>query len=449
MVSIIIPCYNQAHFLAEAIESALSQTFTDIEVIVVNDGSPDNTSEVAKRYNVRLIEKENGGLSSTRNAGIKAAKGDYILPLDADDKLHPEFIAKTIEYMGYYHIISTWLQTFGNENRKWGSDVLEPKNQHFIQKNHINCCSLMVKSAIIKAGLYDENMKIGYEDWELWQRMTKMGYNVKIVPEYLFFYRKHSVSMFKNAKQRHEEIIDYMKRKTTKTGKLIDIVYILGTGSQSANNEIRFSLRSVEKYCSGYRNIYVIGDVPVFLRNVIAHKVKDGVSKVHNILNKILYACNLPDLSDDFLFMNDDHFFTEYTDVSDYPNYYSTLNIKEFTNAAYKEIINDTVKHFKDFKFFDIHKPIIYNKAKFIEMAKNVPINDHYLGLLIKSSYGNYHKIKGKKVNDCILRNPYKIKEIEQIVKGSGVFSIHDTAINQDLIDYFNLHYPVASNFEI
>jgi glycosyltransferase involved in cell wall biosynthesis len=80
-VSIVIPCYNQAHFLPDAIESAINQTYKDIEIIVVNDGSNDSTSEVAKRYKeVRLIEKENGHLSSARNAGIKAAKGTLILP---------------------------------------------------------------------------------------------------------------------------------------------------------------------------------------------------------------------------------------------------------------------------------------------------------------------------------------------------------------------------------
>lgn len=456
-VSIIIPCYKQAHFLSDAIESCLKQTYKDFEIIVVDDGSPDNVCDVVNKYiiakdkktSIKLISKLNGGLSSARNVGIKAAKGEFILPLDADDKISEFFLEKTMQLTGQYDIISTWLQTFGNENRSWGSEDLEPTHQNFIQKNHINCCSLVRKSAIIKVGMYDENMKIGYEDWDLWQRMTKIGYKVRILPEYLFYYRKHAVSMFTDAKKRHDEIIDYMKRKNTKTGKLIDIVYVVGNGSQSANNELRYSLRSVERFCSGYRNIYIIGDKPHFVRNVIWHNFKEGHNKVHNILDKIIFACNLPDLSDDFLFMNDDHFFTEYTDISDYPNYYSELNIKEFRNAAYREIIQDTVKIFENFRFFDIHKPIIYNKAKFIEMSQNVPIKDHYLGLLIKSSYGNFHNIKGVKTTDCILRDHYTLKEINQITKGTDVFSIHDTAINQDLINYFDINYPIHSKFEI
>ncbi len=82
-------------------------------------------------------------------------------------------------------------------------------------------------------------------------------------------------------------------------------------------------------------------------------------------------------------------------------------------------------------------------------MSKNVPIKDHHLGLLIKSSYGNFHKIKGVKTTDCILRDHYTLNEINQITKDTDVFSIHDTAINQDLINYFDINYPIHSKFEL
>ena len=125
-VTVVIPCYNQAHFLKDAVESVKNQTFKDFEIIVVDDGSPDNTSEVANKLGVRCIRQVNRGLSAARNTGIRAAKGQYILPLDADDKIDPEFLAKTLPYIKNYDIVSTWLRTFGNENRTWGSDKLEP-----------------------------------------------------------------------------------------------------------------------------------------------------------------------------------------------------------------------------------------------------------------------------------------------------------------------------------
>lgn len=87
-VSVIIPCYNQAHFLPEAIESALAQSHPRIEVIVVDDGSPDNTAEIAGRYpNVNCVRQTNCGLAGARNAGFRASRGAYVLFLDADDRL--------------------------------------------------------------------------------------------------------------------------------------------------------------------------------------------------------------------------------------------------------------------------------------------------------------------------------------------------------------------------
>jgi glycosyltransferase involved in cell wall biosynthesis len=91
LVSVVIPCYNQAHFLGEAIESVFSQSYRNFEVIVVDDGSTDNTSEVASRYEeVRLVRQENRGLSGARNRGLAEAEGEYLVFLDSDDRLLPE-----------------------------------------------------------------------------------------------------------------------------------------------------------------------------------------------------------------------------------------------------------------------------------------------------------------------------------------------------------------------
>lgn len=88
LVSIVIPCYRQAHFLPEAIESVLAQTHPRVEIVVVDDGSPDSAAEIAKRYrSVRCLRQENQGVSKARNAGFHASGGDYVIFLDADDRL--------------------------------------------------------------------------------------------------------------------------------------------------------------------------------------------------------------------------------------------------------------------------------------------------------------------------------------------------------------------------
>lgn len=208
-VSIIIPCWNQAHWLPDAIESALNQT-VKCEVIVVNDGSPDNTSEVAKKYPVRLVEKKNGGLSSARNYGIKEAKGEYILCLDSDDKILPEFVEKCLEAND--DIVSTAQQEFGDSNNLWNSQPEHPTHDLFHCANQINCCALYKKEMWEKVGGYDETMT-GYEDWDYWFRTTKLGYTITVIREPLFLYRKHGHSMVSDAISKHEELKQYILSK--------------------------------------------------------------------------------------------------------------------------------------------------------------------------------------------------------------------------------------------
>ena len=99
-VSVIIPCYKQAGFLSDAIESVLAQTHPYVEIIVVDDGSPDNTSDVALSYpGVRCIRQENQGLSAARNTGIRESTGDFLVFLDADDRLTPSASRRGLHYL--------------------------------------------------------------------------------------------------------------------------------------------------------------------------------------------------------------------------------------------------------------------------------------------------------------------------------------------------------------
>lgn len=217
-VSIIIPCYNQGRFLKDAIDSALAQTHKNIEVVVVNDGSTDSTREIAKQYGklIKYVEQTNKGLSAARNAGIKASAGGWILPLDADDKIHPEFITKTI---GKADIVCPHLQCFGKSKDIWkpGKHL---SYKDFLKGNQIFCCSLFSKHVWNTAGGYDEEQFTkgkqgcnGYEDWMFWLNATEKDFNVAIVPEVLFYYRKHEASMYTEAKKNHSKILQYIKSK--------------------------------------------------------------------------------------------------------------------------------------------------------------------------------------------------------------------------------------------
>ena len=214
-VSIIIPCYNQAHYLPEAVGSVVNQTFTHWECIIVNDGSSDNTPQIANslimQYSekqIRLINQENKGLAEARNAGIKASKGKYILPLDADDLIHPEMLQKTVSLLKTHPEIAiayTDVKHFGSANRIVCAGEYDFKR--LCLQNHLNYCSLYRREAWESAGGYNPNMVWGYEDWDFWISCGEKGYCGKRISEPLFMYRVKETSMYTKALEHHSELM--------------------------------------------------------------------------------------------------------------------------------------------------------------------------------------------------------------------------------------------------
>ena len=211
-ISIIIPCYNQAHFLKQCIDSVLQQSYTDWEIIIVNDGSTDNTLklalEFAKKDNrINVIDKENGGLSSARNAGIQQAKGKWFLFLDADDYL----LSRYFEYVlvGLIGLSSHTLLQYGYQ-------YVEEKSKKIIYSKSLSiselslvptifkgnigpCHSILINAELVrKIGFLDENLKSA-EDWDFWIRAAKAGAEVKQIEQVLVAYRYSKDSMSRNA----------------------------------------------------------------------------------------------------------------------------------------------------------------------------------------------------------------------------------------------------------
>ena len=222
LVSIIIPCYNHAKFLPDALQSVIEQDYENWECIVVNDGSADNTEEIARQWSnkdtrFKYLYKVNGGLSSARNYGIENSVGDYILTLDSDDKYEKTFLSKGIEILNRNEkigVVSCWGYRFT------GINYFEPftpdgKNLNdFLFKNAAIGTSLFRKKCWLQAEGYDENMKKGYEDWEFYIRVGKNGWETKIIEEYLFFYRQRKNSMRNVAVKDHDaEIKNYIFNK--------------------------------------------------------------------------------------------------------------------------------------------------------------------------------------------------------------------------------------------
>jgi hypothetical protein len=224
MVSIIVPCYNQAHFLGEALQSVLNQDYSNWECVIVNDGSPDNTKDAAtiwcdKDKRFQYLEKKNGGLSSARNAGITICKGEYILPLDADDIIHESFLSTLVpvlELDDSLAIVSCYSKFFFKsiENIIHELKPVGTTYHAILFENSLIATSLYRKKCWEEVGGYDENMKKGFEDWEFWIAITKSGWTYNVVEEFLFFYRKQKQSMLIDTLENHRvSNMEYVLKK--------------------------------------------------------------------------------------------------------------------------------------------------------------------------------------------------------------------------------------------
>ena len=200
-VSVIVPCYNLGEYVEEAVDSVLAQTYTDFEVIVVNDGSTDpHTNAVLDkltRPRTTVFTTANQGLPAARNYAIDRAKGKYICALDADDKLHPRFLEKTIAVLEgdpSVTFVSTWVECFGSENWTWRQERCDfPK---LLAECVVLTASPVRREALEAVGRYDtERYLFGSEDWDLWITLVERGHQGIIIPEILFYYRQREGSM--------------------------------------------------------------------------------------------------------------------------------------------------------------------------------------------------------------------------------------------------------------
>jgi len=215
LVSIIIPCYNQAQYLVEAAESVICQTYSNIEIIIVNDGSPDNTQEVAeklqKKYpeKIQILSQENAGLVSARNNGIKEASGKYIVSLDADDKLYKEMINKCVQTSQQHNadIVYTGYQGFGISDRVNMWTAFEETNP--LYATPCGALAFIKKRVWEVTGGYKSSMHDGYEDWEFWINAYKHNMKFVHIPEKLYYYRIKEESMYTDAYKRDA----YLKAK--------------------------------------------------------------------------------------------------------------------------------------------------------------------------------------------------------------------------------------------
>lgn len=236
-VSIIIPVYNAEKYLRECIESALNQTYKEIEIIAIDDGSTDSSLRILEEYSnkIEIISKMNGGTASAMNVGIKKMNGDWFKWLSADDLLYPNAIkdlvdvTKKLENMENCILYSNY--DIINANGEVIRQFIEPdyNTKNFFELNTIlldhyignATTSLIHKSAFVRFGMFDE--KVGFaEDYELWLRLCILNkFRLHLVPKILAKYRIHGTQLttrkmgesLGNAEKIRIRILDQLDKK--------------------------------------------------------------------------------------------------------------------------------------------------------------------------------------------------------------------------------------------
>jgi glycosyltransferase involved in cell wall biosynthesis len=219
-ISVVIPCYNDGKYLPETIAKLKQQTYLNFEIIVVNDGSTDEATinylnTLTNDDQITVINQSNARMSAARNTGATHAKGIYIAALDADDYFDNTFFAKALavfEQAPQTAVVTSYIRFFGN---KTGSS--KPRGgsaANFLFSNQCPACAMVKKSVWDEVGGYDEAMKMGYEDWEFYIRITKKNWNVHVIPEHLLFYRQTNKSTLANdTLPNRATLIDYIVDK--------------------------------------------------------------------------------------------------------------------------------------------------------------------------------------------------------------------------------------------
>jgi glycosyltransferase involved in cell wall biosynthesis len=219
LVSIIIPCYNDAQYIEQSVHSALNQNYPFKEIIIVDDGSNDETKEVLKKIEhkiTKLITQGNKGQSTARNVGIREAKGKYILVLDSDDFFEPTFCEKAITIFKEdetIKIVSCQANLLYGHEKKESFIPTGGSISNFLFANDALGTSMFKKEDWQNCGGYDENMRNGFEDWEFFIRLLKKGGEVKVIPELLYTYRKRNDSTTSIANSKKYELLRYIFNK--------------------------------------------------------------------------------------------------------------------------------------------------------------------------------------------------------------------------------------------
>ena len=218
LVSIIIPAYNSEKYIEESIKSALSTKYSNFEIVIVNDGSTDNTQSiinkmVSENSVIRSYYQKNAGASAARNHAISKAKGEYILPLDSDNCISPDYVGEAVKVLDNNHnvkLVSCEARFIGEKSGKWEFKPFSINK--LCRRNLIDNCAMYRKIDWEKVGGYCNEI-LGREDWDFWLSLFETGGEFVRLPIVGLYYRVRSNSKRVQTRHLHKNIIDALNAR--------------------------------------------------------------------------------------------------------------------------------------------------------------------------------------------------------------------------------------------
>jgi glycosyltransferase involved in cell wall biosynthesis len=207
-VAVVIPCYGYARYLPDAVASVVAQTWRNLHLVIVDDGSPDDTAAVAARLvaayperRITVLRQHNAGLAAARNAGVRATTSEFFLPLDADDRLEPTAIA------GLVAALQREAADVATPNGRCFGDREGPLRTRPVTRRRLCANNCLVYASLVRRAVFDRLGGYrpdapGFEDWDFWLGAMAAGARFVHVPASLFCYRKHGSTMLAAAEQR-------------------------------------------------------------------------------------------------------------------------------------------------------------------------------------------------------------------------------------------------------
>lgn len=239
---------------------------------------------------------------------------------------------------------------------------------------------------------------------------------------------------------------------------MTDVVYVVGHGTGWNDNELRFSLRSLDKYVTGIGTVYVVGKCPAFLADVVHINWPDHYTcKERNIMEKVAAACGHPDLSQKFLHVHDDHFALAPVDAGQVPDFAGWVDLEKLAASVsprnpWRESVINTVNALKagghPLWNFDIHTPIVLDKTAYPETMDRYDWKGTARGFVVKSLYANTLNLAPTRISDIKLNDRFPMAEIVDKIRGRAWWSLGNGGLSSWFKNLLSELYPKPSRWE-